>query len=875
MSMLATPEKLIERKPTPLTIKPEGIPCSIRGRDQWIGWKYEWNGTKWTKPPFHASGNFKASTTNATTWSTFEEAYAGYLAGNIDGIGYVFGQDDGLVGIDVDHCIDFLTKDRKFTREEAELILLKFLGIAYIERSVGGDGMHLIVQGQALRCGKGDGDLKFIEVYDATSPRYFTFSGHRLPRGQEEPLPAQDELIWLHKSFFSAKGQSKVSPLVGGVLTSFSADNPAVDPEDVELLVDWAKEADFGAIWRAYGEKPANLDSLFGEEWKEPLQSHSELDMRFFGKLAWYVVLHHRIDDDVVGHVLMAVYRLWPGYRGEEGERKAQYAIPKVLKRAFDERERQRQEGTWQRRQQTTVVRALAQDLVIQSAEDLARVRLMALNSAVHGHPINAFMAKGDGSDAFKDCVEKAYSKAHDVMTVSEVTLGDLPKEVVALKDIQKRFSVLTITKKRPVILDSEKDIITIKDEVKLVLGGKAVLVGFDNAENPIYKDAYPAWEGAKGRRNMTEVVMTSQATSEHQWNLFPGFGVRPKAGCCDRILQHIHEVICSKDDVAYEAMMNLIAWQFQNIGTPSRIIVGLRSSQQQVGKNMFMDNILGRCLKHAYFYSNDANRVFGQFNAQMRGVVVLCLDEAVFAKDRSLAAKIKSAVQAHQLPSEDKFITTVMLPSGLNLWILTNEDHMAHLDPHDARHWLLDVSEHRKGDDSYFASLMKEIENGGVEAFLDLMISRDIKGFLPQRDTPRDTAAGNRAKALSIGDLATQQWLLECVESGYMFGLDDAGGGMLQKPEGDFLNASREWPGDFEIQMKAGALYQSYKKWCAVTKSYGRSPDPIGTFWKILTALGFKQVRSNQARLREVPPLQSLEKDLDDLIAGRISVDP
>ena len=98
--------------PTPLKIKPEGIPSVIRERNQWIGWKYEWNGKKWTKPPFHVSGNFKASTTNATTWSTFEEAYAGYLAGNIDGIGYVFGQDDGLVGIDVDHCIDVVSKNR-------------------------------------------------------------------------------------------------------------------------------------------------------------------------------------------------------------------------------------------------------------------------------------------------------------------------------------------------------------------------------------------------------------------------------------------------------------------------------------------------------------------------------------------------------------------------------------------------------------------------------------------------------------------------------------------------------------------------------------------------------------------------------------------
>ena len=348
MSMLATPEKLIERKPTPLTIKPEGIPCSIRGRDQWIGWKYEWNGTKWTKPPFHASGNFKASTTNATTWSTFEEAYAGYLAGNIDGIGYVFGQDDGLVGIDVDHCIDLISEQRGFTRKEAGLIVLKFLDKAYIERSVGGDGAHLIIQGKALVCGKGDGDLKFIEVYDSSSPRYFTVTGHRLSRGQEEPLPAQEELHWLHESFFSERGNAKASNAGADNKPHdvFIGDHPDLCQSDVELLIEWLKDVNEGLFWRAYGEKPYSLDPALGILWRE-FQSASELDMRVFGKMAWYAVLHQRIEDALVGHTIMAVYRQWPGYRGEDGERKAQYGIAKALKGAFDERDKQIQEGTW------------------------------------------------------------------------------------------------------------------------------------------------------------------------------------------------------------------------------------------------------------------------------------------------------------------------------------------------------------------------------------------------------------------------------------------------------------------------------------------------------------------------------------------------
>jgi hypothetical protein len=336
----------IEQKPTPLKIKPSEIPLFMRGKNQWIGWKYEWSGTKWTKPPFHISGKYKASTTNPETWSTFDEAYTAYLAGKIDGIGYVFANDDGLVGIDVDHCLDFSNKEKPFTRNEAELILLKFLNLAYVEKSVGGDGMHLIVQGKAQRSGKGRGDLKFIEVYDQGSPRYFTVSGHRLPKGQQEPLLAPAELNWFHDSFM-ANGREFVRKVgLGQKPKTYQADHPDVCKADVELLSQWLQQADDGLLWRKYGEAPSNLDPALAHIWRE-LESASELDMKVFGKLAWYGVLHQKIDDEVIGHTIMAVYRQWPGYRGEDGERKAQYGIAKAIKGAFDERNKQIANGTW------------------------------------------------------------------------------------------------------------------------------------------------------------------------------------------------------------------------------------------------------------------------------------------------------------------------------------------------------------------------------------------------------------------------------------------------------------------------------------------------------------------------------------------------
>ena len=51
----------------------------------------------------------RASSTDKTTWATFEEAREAFNVwhehGRVNGIGFVFTREAGIVGMDFDHCL--------------------------------------------------------------------------------------------------------------------------------------------------------------------------------------------------------------------------------------------------------------------------------------------------------------------------------------------------------------------------------------------------------------------------------------------------------------------------------------------------------------------------------------------------------------------------------------------------------------------------------------------------------------------------------------------------------------------------------------------------------------------------------------------------
>ena len=82
---------------------------------------------------------------------------------------------------------------------------------------------------------------------------------------------------------------------------------------------------------------------------------------------------------------------------------------------------------------------------------------------------------------------------------------------------------------------------------------------------------AFKFWTRHARRLVYRRIAFTGKETSSDTLNLFKGLGVTPREGCCERVLAHIHKVICSGDDAANDGTLKLMAWQIQNIGKPGR----------------------------------------------------------------------------------------------------------------------------------------------------------------------------------------------------------------------------------------------------------------------------------------------------------------
>jgi putative DNA primase/helicase len=150
------------------------IPKELKDILQWVCWMLEYNHSnpqKGKKRPINIRTRKPASVTNPKDWGSFDCAVRRLKKGGVDGIGFVFTENDPYVGIDLDNCRDVKTGE---IAPRAQKIINRFG--SYTEVSPSGTGIHIIVKGRLP--GKGINTGK-IEIYD--KGRYFTITGDLVP----------------------------------------------------------------------------------------------------------------------------------------------------------------------------------------------------------------------------------------------------------------------------------------------------------------------------------------------------------------------------------------------------------------------------------------------------------------------------------------------------------------------------------------------------------------------------------------------------------------------------------------------------------------------------------------------------------------------
>jgi len=184
-------------------INSANIPTCMAALPQWVLWKIASRLGKPTKVPFQVNGQ-EAKSNDPITWTTLDTVLVRYATGDYDGIGFVFADGGGLVGVDLDGCRDSTTgKVADWARE----IILKF--DTYAEVSPSESGVKLFVLGKSPFDSGKKKELKTevavggkspgIECYDRG--RYFAVTGLRL-QGPREPQVRQIALGWLKGKYW-------------------------------------------------------------------------------------------------------------------------------------------------------------------------------------------------------------------------------------------------------------------------------------------------------------------------------------------------------------------------------------------------------------------------------------------------------------------------------------------------------------------------------------------------------------------------------------------------------------------------------------------------------------------------------------------------
>lgn len=188
------------------------IPEALKALNNWCVWKLEQcRDGRNTKIPYSRTGH-KASSTNRASWNTFDTMtqYLSEKGKLFSGLGFMIS--DGLIFIDIDHCI---ATDGSI--DERGKDVLSAFPESYAEISQSGEGLHILTRGRIPKCF--NNRKCGVEMYDAS--RFVAITGNAIQA--LEPTEEQDGIDYCFNKYSTRTGNTigtYSEPLQTGISTN-------------------------------------------------------------------------------------------------------------------------------------------------------------------------------------------------------------------------------------------------------------------------------------------------------------------------------------------------------------------------------------------------------------------------------------------------------------------------------------------------------------------------------------------------------------------------------------------------------------------------------------------------------------------------------
>jgi hypothetical protein len=274
-----------------------------------------------------------------------------------------------------------------------------------------------------------------------------------------------------------------------------------------------------------------------------------------------------------------------------------------------------------------------------------------------------------------------------------------------------------------------------------------SVSIGKDKDGNDIKQPLGKWWLQHPQRRQYKTLLFAPGREVKDSYNLWKGFSCEARPGDCSLFLAHLRDNICCGVDLHYEYLLNWMARCVQRPDTPGEVAVILRG-RMGTGKGMFVKGF-GSIWGRHFLQITDSKHLVGSFNAHLRDCVVLFADEAFYAGDKKHEAILKGLVTEETIMIEGKGVDAEASPNYVHLIMASNSDWVVPAGADERRYFVLDVADNRMQDKAYFKAIRDQMDNGGREALLHMLLSRDLSDF-EVRNFPK-TAALQDQKILSL----------------------------------------------------------------------------------------------------------------------------
>ncbi|MBX0284733.1 hypothetical protein EGH22_00180 [Halomicroarcula sp. F28] len=247
----------------------------LKSRENWVCWSLERRDGDLTKVPYNAEDGGYAKSNNSDTWTDYETAQRmAEMNPDMDGIGFMFSEDDLVMGVDLDDVFDPDTGEI----EDWALEVIEELD-SYTEFSPSGTGFHTLCYG-ILEDGawnkKKDIESSLerfeedeIEMYHET--RFFTMTFNHVEDTPTELTQRNDEIQELQDRFSDDEEQDESEVET----TSGSTEDLDLDDKEVIRIA-------------KHSENSQNFEKLWNGDISGHDNDHSRADMALLCHLAFF-----------------------------------------------------------------------------------------------------------------------------------------------------------------------------------------------------------------------------------------------------------------------------------------------------------------------------------------------------------------------------------------------------------------------------------------------------------------------------------------------------------------------------------------------------------------------------------------------------------